>query len=63
MKNESLVAVYTGPRGSGKTLSMAYWLLVAMVQGKKVYSNIDIACKLRWKTGQLSTYKSLPQNR
>ncbi len=61
MSFTSKVVVYEGPRGSGKTLSMTYDLIRAMLSGCKVFCNYAIRFQLRYE-GKLYTYESLPLN-
>jgi hypothetical protein len=54
------VLVFTGPRGSGKTLSMCFWAVVFMVEGHKVWSNFPISFDFYWPGGQKVHYQSTP---
>jgi len=61
MANDSLVKVWTGSRGSGKSLSMAYDLAMDMLRGRKVYSNMEISFDYQQKEGsRLYSFRSLP---
>ena len=59
--HSSLVTAITGPRGSGKTLLMAFLCLVDMKRGKEVLSNVKIGGPLK-RHGELIDVKSKPLN-
>jgi predicted AAA+ superfamily ATPase len=42
LKDLGQVAVFVGPRGSGKTLSMVYWAVQFLTKEHRVWSNFDI---------------------
>jgi len=58
--SKSIVAVYCGGRGSGKTLSMTAEGCLAMIAGKNVWSNYPIRVSYRDKNGEVQTYHSKP---
>ena len=55
---KSVVAVYCGGRGSGKTLSMTAAGVIAMCRGRKVWSNYPIYCDYKDPDGVLHHYES-----
>lgn len=57
--SKSIVAVYHGGRGSGKTLSMSAEGALAMIAGKRVWSNYDIAVNYKGNDGPVRQYKSI----
>jgi len=57
--DDSLVISFCGGRGSGKTLMLAYMCRNALLAGRKVYSNIDVAFRRQW-NGRIYSYKSNP---
>ena len=59
--HSSLVTAITGPRGSGKTLLMAFLCLIDMGRGKEVMSNVKIGGPLK-RHGKLINVSSKPLN-
>lgn len=60
LKDLGQVIVFTGPRGSGKTLSMVYWAVRFLCSGHRVWSNFDIEFDFFWPGGEKIHYKTLP---
>lgn len=55
------VAGFTGPRGGGKSLEMAYIVCRdSLIRGRPVWSNIPIHIELRLDNGEVVTAESLP---
>lgn len=58
--NKSIVAAFTGGRGSGKTLSMSVEGAIQLISGRKVISNYPLSVKYRGDDGQVKGYQSMP---
>lgn len=57
--SKSIVSVYWGGRGSGKTLSMTGEGCIAMIAGKRVWSNYPMHVRWRRANGEIEVYKSI----
>jgi len=58
--SQSLVAVFWGGRGSGKTLTMTAWAALALIAGKNVWSNYKIAFRCCFPSGTIHYFESKP---
>jgi hypothetical protein len=56
----SIVGVFCGGRGSGKTLSMSTEGLLAMASGLQVFANYSIQRSIEFPDGKVVNYKSIP---
>ncbi len=56
----SVVVVWCGPRGSGKTLSMSVEGAIALVNGMPVWANYPISFDVRYSAGRIVHYESIP---
>lgn len=59
-RREPIVAVYTGPRGSGKSVSVVAEMARYMVNGENVWSNIPIEFEYEDIDGSITRYESMP---
>ncbi len=56
---DSDVNIWTGPRGGGKTVSMTVEAIIAMVDGRKVFSNYPISFDFVYSTGRKEHFEAL----
>lgn len=60
MNDDVFVVIYTGGRGSGKTMSMSVEALIKMVQGQNCWANYPIAADIIMHDGEIRHFESNP---
>lgn len=56
--NESYIMCFSGPRGSGKSMSLSYVAMLALAQGMKVWLNYPLAFTIVRKDGMMQYMKA-----